>query len=174
MAQNRPYPGSAALGPAGPKLTLVHLVTELERGQAIDAGSGREIDAAASRWFVRFHCDPLDAFDWAAFEGWIQEQPAHRRAYERIEQIWYNSRPEGDPADRPEVSAAALADPSGSGRVVRLRVPPHAPDQRSVRAGPILGQGAETEALIEGDVPRCGGFEPGGPPDPVQSLRPGL
>lgn len=166
MAEHRPYPGSAAVGQAGPRLTLVHLVTELEREQAVDAGPGREIEAAASRWFVRFHCDPLDRFDWGAFEGWIQDQPAHRRAYERIEQIWYDSLP--------EVSAAAPADPSGSGRVVRLRVPPHAPDQRSVRARPILGEGTETEALIEGDVPRCGGFEPGSPSDPVQSLRPRL
>lgn len=174
MGQKRPQPGSDEQAQADRKVILLHLSTELGRERIAVTGPGREVDAEAISWFIRFHCDPLDQFDWTAFEAWIHDQPAHRRSYERVEQLWYGGKADGEPEDRPEVSAEVLADLTRSGRVVHLRVAPHAPDQRPVRARPVLDPGAEAEALVEGDIARCGGFEPGGPPEPIQSVRPSL
>ena len=167
-------PGTAVRTQAGRIVTLVQLETELARGTSIAAGPGQEAEAAAIAWFVRFHCERLDQFDWAAFEGWIQDQPTHRRAYERIEQLWYEGKTDRQADTQAEVSAAALAELSRSGRVVRLRVAPHAPDQGTVRSHPVLGDDLESEALVERDVARRGGFEPGSAAEPVQSLRPRL
>jgi ferric-dicitrate binding protein FerR (iron transport regulator) len=100
LVENRPKPGSVTPGQARRQLTLVHLTTELARGQTAEAGPGPDSETDAVSWFVRFNCDPLELFDWAAFEGWVREQPAHRLAYDRIEQLWYSGITEEDDARR--------------------------------------------------------------------------
>ena len=49
----------------------------------------RDIDAIATDWFVRFHTNPLETFDWDRFDHWICERRAHREAYDRVEALWY-------------------------------------------------------------------------------------
>lgn len=49
----------------------------------------RDPDSAAAEWFVRFHRDAPEVFDWTGFDNWIREDRAHRVAYDRVEALWY-------------------------------------------------------------------------------------
>ncbi len=48
-----------------------------------------QVEAAAMDWFAEFHEGSLETFDWSRFEGWIQADPRHRAAYDRVEALWY-------------------------------------------------------------------------------------
>jgi len=172
--QDRPQHGADAHNRRGHGLTLVQLAAKLSEVSSAPDGSAEPIDTAAVSWFVRFHCDPPQAFDWTQFEAWIRAKGAHRRAYERVERLWYGAASDDDGAPSPRSPAAAPSGPDGSGRVVRLRVPPHAPDQRPVRSRSILGDGPEAEPLVEGNIAGRGGFQPACATEPVQALGPGL
>lgn len=43
---------------------------------------------AAASWFVRLQRESAAADDWAAFELWLAEDPAHAQAYELAERLW--------------------------------------------------------------------------------------
>lgn len=164
-------------------LTLFRLAEQL---RAVGEGGHVQsdpVDSDAVAWFVRFHCDPVDQFDWSAFEDWIRAQPAHRLAYDRVEQLWYGSPDEPGGLQAPHAFPApaqrsAQAERQGRGdtsdRVVRLRFAPHAPDQRPVDGRPVFGGDLESEALIEGNVARGRCLQPGGSAEPIQSAGPRL
>ncbi len=42
----------------------------------------------ATRWFARLRRDAVSARDRAAFEAWLSESLAHRRAYREVEKLW--------------------------------------------------------------------------------------
>ena len=172
--QDRPQHGAGAHNRRGHGLTLVQLAAKLSEVSSAPGGTVEPIDAAAVSWFVRFHCDPPQAFDWTQFEAWIRAQRAHRRAYERVEQLWYGAASDDDGAPSPRSPVAPPSGPDGSGRVVRLRVAPHAPDQRPVGSRAVLGDGPEAEALIEGNIAGGCCFQPACAAEAVQALGPGL
>lgn len=66
------------------------------------------IRTQAATWFARLHADELSEGEQAEHQAWLDADPAHRRAYERVERMWSVL---GDFASAPEISQRLAAIP---------------------------------------------------------------
>ena len=66
---------------------------------------------AASTWFARLQAGPVDAADRQAWERWLAAKPAHRRAWELVEEV----RAQLDQVPAPHSASQAL-DAAGRAR----------------------------------------------------------
>jgi ferric-dicitrate binding protein FerR (iron transport regulator) len=76
----------------GCRLHVAHLSGRIVRclpWNTGESGSRKRVDAVATAWFVRFHAEPLETFDWTGFDRWINSHRDHRDAYDGIEALWY-------------------------------------------------------------------------------------
>lgn len=53
-----------------------------------DTPPSTELGDQAVAWHVRLASDAADESDWLAFEAWLSQSPAHRRAYAAVEALW--------------------------------------------------------------------------------------
>lgn len=53
-----------------------------------DPQRSAQIKAEATAWWVRLDSDGLETADYQAFQTWLNQDPAHRRAFEHINQLW--------------------------------------------------------------------------------------
>jgi transmembrane sensor len=84
----------------------------------------------AAAWHVRLASEDGNEADWLGFEAWLREDPAHRRAYAAIEQVWM------DLDAAPAAAAATL-----------VRRPVRAPRRAVLRFG-ALAAGVAVAATI--------------------------
>ena len=47
-----------------------------------------DIEETARGWFVRLNGPDASETEWLAFQDWIEAEPAHRDAYDRVEALW--------------------------------------------------------------------------------------
>ncbi|WP_291833256.1 FecR domain-containing protein [Brevundimonas sp.] len=47
-----------------------------------------DIEETARGWFVRLNGPDASEAEWLAFQDWIEAEPAHRDAYDRVEALW--------------------------------------------------------------------------------------
>jgi transmembrane sensor len=64
-----------------------------------------DIHEQALNWFVRLSDADAPESDWLAFEGWLEADPEHRKAYDLVEQVWVAL----DEAPQAEVVVAPIA-----------------------------------------------------------------
>src|SRR6266699_4042299 len=53
-----------------------------------DAMKSETVEELASRWFARRHSGAWTEADQATFDAWLEERPAHRIAYIRLDAAW--------------------------------------------------------------------------------------
>ncbi len=66
----------------------------------------REQIAEASRWHIRLQDEAASDAEWNAFSDWLEEDPAHRHAYDRVEEAWIVMGSTPEPVAVPEIVAA--------------------------------------------------------------------
>ncbi|MCD9033293.1 FecR domain-containing protein [Luteimonas sp. Y-2-2-4F] len=82
---------------------------------------GDPVRQQAAAWFARLRSDDVAAADTQRWAAWLEADPRHRSAYERLERLWSEA---GEHAPDPEIArrlAGAEARPSGARRPRRLR-----------------------------------------------------
>lgn len=109
------------------------------------------IQAAAADWFAKLQGDPA-LEDWAAFQAWLEADPAHAAAYEAVEAVWLDLEdlPANDSVFDPVVQ------PPLASNVTPMRRRAGAPRRRRMLIG--LGVAAAAAAAIVALVaaPRLG------------------
>ena len=66
------------------------------------------IAEAASYWLVRDDSAALSPDDQRAFEAWLAESPAHRKAFDRARSMWNSFERDADPSELRALRTAAL------------------------------------------------------------------
>lgn len=69
------------------------------------------IRTQAASWFARLHGDDLDQEELAEHQAWLDSDPAHRLAYERVERMWSML---SDFSPTPEISQRLAAIPTAA------------------------------------------------------------
>lgn len=73
-------------------------------------------DSAAAAWLARFQADDVSADDRIAFDTWLQKNPAHGAAWDRVRSVWTAlDLIEGDPAIAALRQEALAAGPKSAG-----------------------------------------------------------
>lgn len=98
----------------------------------------KKIADEAVAWLVRQDAEPLTPEARAEFERWLEADPLHRLAYERVRRVW---------AEMGQLPVAAVTDdrksrsrpvPGSSGHSGRIAVPARGRSRRHVLAGSAL------------------------------------
>ena len=99
---------------------------------------GDRIVRQATHWFVRLRADDTSEAERGQWRRWLEEDPAHRLAYERMERFWSSL---GDFANAADVERR-LRGRTGApgGRRWRKRRGRRARDRRPFPAAPRSGR----------------------------------
>ena len=78
------------------------------------------IRTQAATWFARLHADELSENEQAAHRAWLDADPAHRLAYERVERMWSML---SDFSATPDISQRLAAIPAATAEQARPQLP---------------------------------------------------
>lgn len=106
-----------------------------------DTANTDPIQQAASDWFARLQGD-AGLEDWTAFQAWLEADPAHAAAYDRVEALWVEL--EDLPADGIPAPAALDVTPEN---VVPFASRPKPPARRWVWTGLVTTAAAAAVAV---------------------------
>ncbi|HWU15268.1 MAG TPA: FecR/PupR family sigma factor regulator, partial [Caulobacter sp.] len=88
------------------------------------------IQQAAIDWFAKLQGEPA-LEDWTTFQAWLEADPAHAAAYDRVEAMWI----ELDDVPANDVETAPTAEARLAANVVPLRSRLQAGTRRGLLAG---------------------------------------
>ncbi|WP_024892138.1 FecR family protein [Luteimonas huabeiensis] len=74
---------------------------------------GDPVRQQAAAWFARLRSDDATAADTQRWTAWLEADPRHRSAYERLERLWSEA---GEHAPHPEIARRLADGPAGIGR----------------------------------------------------------
>lgn len=102
--------------------------------EVIDGGDPIRRQAAA--WFARLRADDVSQADTRQWQAWLEQDPRHRSAYERLERLWSSL---GQHATHAEIGQRLAAADAGE-----------AAPRRTHRRGWLIGMAASLAALAFG------------------------
>lgn len=77
--------------------------------------------AEAATWHIRLQAPSASDDQWNAFSDWLETDPAHRHAYDRVEEAWFLMEPTDQIAAEPVTLAVPANDDFGTPSSAKVR-----------------------------------------------------